>query len=77
MTNLEEEALSATQTQAREPQHKPESAIVGYAARFPGAQDADAFWDVLRQGRESAGAAQDRWDVGDFYDPIPMRPERS
>ncbi|HET9891023.1 MAG TPA: beta-ketoacyl synthase N-terminal-like domain-containing protein, partial [Mycobacterium sp.] len=50
-------------------------AIVGYAARFPGAEDADAFWDVLRQGRETVSEVpQDRWDVGDFYDPDPDAP---
>ena len=50
-------------------------AIVGYAARFPGADDADAFWDVLRQGRETVSeASQDRWDVGGFYDPDPDAP---
>ncbi len=31
----------------------PRFAIVGYAARFPGAPDADGFWDVLREGRDA------------------------
>ena len=26
-------------------------AIVGYAARFPGATDAESFWEMLREGR--------------------------
>ncbi len=76
MTNLEQEALSATETQAGEPQTMTESfAVVGYAARFPGADDADAFWDVLRQGRETVSEVpQDRWDVDGFYDPDPDAP---
>lgn len=45
-------------------------AIIGYAARLPGAADADQFWDVLQQGRESViEVPQDRWDVDEFSDP--------
>ncbi|WP_442931634.1 type I polyketide synthase [Mycobacterium sp. 050128] len=50
-------------------------AIVGYAARFPGAADADEFWDVLRQGRDAISEVpRDRWDVDEFYDPEPGAP---
>ncbi|WAC93230.1 type I polyketide synthase [Mycobacterium sp. Aquia_213] len=50
-------------------------AIVGYAARFPGAADADEFWDVLRQGRDAISEVpQDRWDVDEFFDPEPGAP---
>jgi acyl transferase domain-containing protein/acyl carrier protein len=50
-------------------------AIVGYAARFPGAADADEFWDVLRQGRDAISEVpQDRWDVDAFFDPEPGAP---
>ncbi|GLE50501.1 putative polyketide synthase [Mycobacterium montefiorense] len=50
-------------------------AIVGYAARFPGAADADEFWDVLSQGRDAISEVpQDRWDVDEFFDPEPGAP---
>ncbi|WP_156687792.1 type I polyketide synthase [Mycobacterium sp. Marseille-P9652] len=50
-------------------------AIVGYAARFPGAADADEFWDALRHGRDTLSEVpQDRWDVDEFYDPDPDAP---
>ncbi|WP_025736074.1 type I polyketide synthase [Mycobacterium genavense] len=50
-------------------------AIVGYAARFPGAADANEFWDVLRQGRDAISEVpQDRWDVDEFFDPEPGAP---
>lgn len=50
-------------------------AIIGYAARFPGAADADEFWDVLRQGRDAISEVpQDRWDVDEFFDPEPGAP---
>src|SRR4051794_31421509 len=53
----------------------PRFAIVGYAARFPGAQDADAYWDVLREGRDAiSDVPKDRWDADEFFDPEPGVP---
>ena len=53
----------------------PRFAIVGYAARFPGAADADEFWDVLRDGRDAISEVpKDRWDVDEFFDPEPGAP---
>ncbi|MCZ8379917.1 SDR family NAD(P)-dependent oxidoreductase [Mycobacterium sp. CPCC 205372] len=50
-------------------------AIVGYAARFPGAPDADGFWDVLREGRDAVSEIPaDRWDADAFFDPEPGAP---
>jgi acyl transferase domain-containing protein/D-arabinose 1-dehydrogenase-like Zn-dependent alcohol dehydrogenase/acyl carrier protein len=50
-------------------------AIVGYAARFPGAPDAEGFWDVLREGRETVSPVPaDRWDVDEFFDAVPGTP---
>jgi acyl transferase domain-containing protein/NADPH:quinone reductase-like Zn-dependent oxidoreductase/acyl carrier protein len=50
-------------------------AIVGYAARFPGAADAEGFWDVLREGRDAVSEIpEDRWDVDEFFDPEPGVP---
>jgi acyl transferase domain-containing protein/NADPH:quinone reductase-like Zn-dependent oxidoreductase/acyl carrier protein len=50
-------------------------AIVGYAARFPGAADADEFWQVLREGRDAVSEVpQDRWDADEFFDPDPDAP---
>src|ERR1700754_1543447 len=50
-------------------------AIVGYAARFPGAADADEFWDMLRKGRDAISEVpKDRWDVDEFFDPEPGAP---
>ena len=56
-----------------EPAHR--FAIVGYAARFPGAKDADEFWDVLREGRDAISEVpKDRWDADEFFDPEPGVP---
>lgn len=53
----------------------PRFAIVGYAARFPGARDADEFWDLLREGRDAISEVPpDRWNADDFFDPEPGSP---
>ncbi|WP_319436005.1 type I polyketide synthase [Mycobacterium sp. RTGN5] len=56
-------------------QQAPRFAIVGYAARFPGAADADQYWDLLQDGRDAVTEVpQDRWDVDEFFDPDPDAP---
>ncbi|OBI76547.1 type I polyketide synthase [Mycobacterium sp. E740] len=53
----------------------PRLAIIGYAARFPGARDADGFWEVLRDGRDAVSEVpEDRWDVDEFFDDDPDAP---
>ncbi len=45
-------------------------AIVGLSCRFPGgANDPEAFWQVLRDGRDVVGPAPtNRWNMADFTD---------
>lgn len=53
----------------------PRFAIVGYAARLPGAGDADEFWELLRDGRDAISEVpRDRWDADEFFDPEPGVP---
>ncbi|WP_299556586.1 type I polyketide synthase [uncultured Mycolicibacterium sp.] len=50
-------------------------AIIGYAARFPGARDADEFWRLLSDGREAISEVPaDRWDAEALFDPEPATP---
>jgi len=50
-------------------------AIIGMACRFPGAPNVDAFWELLRSGRNAiTEVPADRWDVNRFYDPHPALP---
>lgn len=45
-------------------------AIVGMACRFGGAADVEAFWRLIRDGREGViDVPADRWPVDAFYDP--------
>ncbi|MBI5785600.1 MAG: SDR family NAD(P)-dependent oxidoreductase [Rhodocyclales bacterium] len=52
--------------------HEP-IAVVGMACRVPGgAEDPDAFWQLLAEGRDVVGEVPpDRWDVDAYYDPDP------
>lgn len=43
-------------------------AVVGMACRFPQADDAEAFWQVLETGRDCVGEIPaDRWPLDGFY----------
>lgn len=56
----------------RPTQQTPRFAIIGYAARLPGAADADQYWDVLHNGRDAISEVPaDRWDVEEFFDSDP------
>ena len=50
-------------------------AIIGYAARLPGAGDAERYWDLLREGREAISEVPaSRWDAEEFFDTDPAAP---
>ena len=79
MTDLEKGALLTIETlraRVRELEGAGNGfAVVGYAVRFPGAADADGFWEVLRQGQDAVSEVpQDRWDVEEFFDTDPDAP---
>ncbi|MEU3891363.1 SDR family NAD(P)-dependent oxidoreductase [Streptomyces sp. NPDC029041] len=47
-------------------------AVVGYSARFPGADDADTFWQRVLDGDDLVTEVPaDRWRVGEHYDADP------
>ncbi len=76
MTELQDEAEAEIETlraRVRELEGADHGfAVVGYAVRFPGAPDADEFWNLLHQGRDAISEVPgDRWDVEQFYDPEP------
>ncbi|BBU63895.1 hypothetical protein MSC49_38300 (plasmid) [Methylosinus sp. C49] len=53
-------------------------AIIGYEARFPGGADAEAFWEMLRDGREGVGEVSlSRWDAEAVYNADPDAPGKS
>jgi acyl transferase domain-containing protein/pimeloyl-ACP methyl ester carboxylesterase/aryl carrier-like protein len=54
-------------------------AIVGMGCHFPGgARDPDAFWDLLRAGRDAiVETPASRWDLASYYDPDPTAPGKT
>jgi acyl transferase domain-containing protein/acyl carrier protein len=50
-------------------------AIIGIGCRFPGAIDADAFWELLRNGVDAIREVPaERFNVEAFFDPDPAAP---
>ncbi|WP_370418228.1 acyltransferase domain-containing protein [Streptomyces sp. QH1-20] len=56
--------------------HEP-VAVVGMACRFPMADNATEFWELLLSGTDTVGAVPPgRWDPADFVDPDPSAPAK-
>jgi len=50
-------------------------AIIGIGCRFPGAEDARAFWNLLRNGVDAIREVPaERFNLDDFFDPDPVAP---
>jgi malonyl CoA-acyl carrier protein transacylase len=50
-------------------------AIIGMGCRFPGAENPQAFWQLLHEGKEAiTEVPASRWDINTFYDPNPEVP---
>ncbi len=53
-------------------------AIIGIGCRFPGAQNPQAFWKMIRDGiDEVSEVPESRWDVESFYDPDKSKPGKA
>ncbi|MEU9703552.1 SDR family NAD(P)-dependent oxidoreductase [Streptomyces sp. NPDC047981] len=53
-------------------------AVIGVAGRYPGADNLDAFWALLAEGRSGiTEVPADRWDWRTTFDPEKGRPQRS
>ncbi len=50
-------------------------AIIGLGCRFPGADNSEAFWRLLRDGVDAISEVPaDRWDTNEFFDADPDTP---
>jgi acyl transferase domain-containing protein/acyl carrier protein len=50
-------------------------AVIGVGCRFPGASGPDAFWDMLKNGREGIREVPpERWPIDAYFDPDPDAP---
>ncbi|KAK5993544.1 Non-reducing polyketide synthase PKS12 [Cladobotryum mycophilum] len=62
--------LQSTKGKTSQQPSKPAIAIVGMAGRFPGAADADLFWELLQAGRDvHRTVPADRFDYTTHSDP--------
>lgn len=62
---------------SRRREHEP-LAVIGMACRLPGgANDPQAFWELLRDGRDAIGdVPAERWDIEAWFDADPDAPGR-
>src|SRR5205085_3969236 len=74
----ERRALLAKRLRAADESQPPERepiAIIGMGCRFPGGSSPEAFWQLLKDGRDAISEVPaDRWDIDAFYDPDPAAP---
>lgn len=63
------EAVDRARSTAPRPQREP-IAVIGLAARLPGAATVDEFWELLCTGRDAVGATPvQRWDAMRWFHP--------
>ena len=69
------EKLQNKLDQLQQAQSEP-IAIIGMGCRFPrGANSPQAFWQMLRDGRDGVSEVPpERWDAGAYFDPDPQKP---
>jgi len=64
-----------SQLEAAKSRNNEPIAIVGMSCRFPGADSPQAFWDLLRDGRDMIrDIPEARWNADAYYNPVPGTP---
>ncbi len=75
LSEEETEFLKGFKPAARRPGEYEPIAVIGVGARFPGAENSEAYWDMLKNGRDGIREVpSDRWDADQYYDPTPATP---
>ncbi|MDM8557193.1 type I polyketide synthase [Candidatus Parabeggiatoa sp. HSG14] len=66
----EPQSVSKTKKQRKPKTDNEPIAIIGMSGRFPGANDINEFWQLLREGCDAITEVPiSRWEMNDFYDP--------
>ena len=53
-------------------------AIIGIGCRFPGSENPDAFWSMIRNGIDGISEVPpSRWDIDAYYDPDKTKPGKA
>jgi glutamate-1-semialdehyde-2,1-aminomutase len=73
---LDVNAFEETDTEAKDANASDSAiAIIGLGCRFPGASDATAFWQLLRDGVDAITEVPEaRWDINALYNSEPATP---
>ena len=73
---IDVDALGETETEAKDANASDSAiAIIGLGCRFPGASDATAFWQLLRDGVDAiTEVPATRWDINALYNSEPATP---
>jgi len=67
--------MKEIETEIREEKAAGEIAIIGLGCRFPQAENPQAFWELLRNGKDAiTEIPKNRWDVDAFYAPETSTP---
>ncbi|WP_445250265.1 beta-ketoacyl synthase N-terminal-like domain-containing protein [Microcoleus sp. OTE_8_concoct_300] len=74
--SLDVNALEETETEPKDAKPSDSAvAIIGLGCRFPGAKDATAFWELLRDGVDAiTEVPAARWDINALYNSEPATP---
>lgn len=68
------EEMEARLAESERPRVEP-IAVIGLGCRFPGADNPDAFWQLLHNGVDAVREVpSSRWKIEDYYDPNPDAP---
>src|SRR5580698_3663482 len=68
------EEMEARLAESERPRVEP-IAVIGLGCRFPGAENPDAFWQLLHNGVDAVREIPaSRWKIEDYYDPNPDAP---
>ena len=76
IANLSPEQKRLLEVQLGKQRGVPEPiAIIGVGCRFPGANNARAYWQLLQDGKDAIrDIPADRWDLDEFFDSDPQQP---
>ncbi len=75
---LASDSHSAQQPPAYQPSQDEAIAVIGLGCRFPGADDPEAFWQLLSEGVDAIREVPiDRWDADAYFSADPNEPGKT